>query len=116
MNVYSELAKEFKKRDNFKTIGAIVGKVEAGLPDIKISIFNGQIILNKQNLFMSDQIFSHHYSLKLSGHVTIDDVSGSIDEVFTAEKAPIKAGDLVMLIAANNNQEFFIIDKVRKLG
>lgn len=116
MNVYSELANEFKKRDNYKRIGAIVGKVESGLPDIKISIFNGQIILNKHNLFITDTLYKNEFKINLSGSIELEDVSGSIDKEFDARIAALKSGDLVMLQAANNNQEFFLIDKVRKLG
>lgn len=83
-----ELAKMFKERNNKKSIGAIIGKI-VGVNPYKISIFDGQIILQQEQLYFCENILNNTNSLK--------------------------ANDEVMLIAAENGQKFFVIDKVVKL-
>jgi len=90
MNAYIALANEFKKRNNTKKIGSIVGHVMSELPDLKISILNDQIILSAEQLYITDLLFK--------------------DEV-----DPLKKDDFVMLVPSGSGQEFFIVDRVRKV-
>ena len=90
MNGYIALANEFKKRNNTKNIGSIVGRVMSELPDLKISILNDQIILSAEQLYITDLLFK--------------------DEV-----DPLKKDDFVMLVPSGSGQEFFIVDRVRKV-
>lgn len=83
-----ELARMFKERNNKKSIGAIIGKI-VGVNPYKISIFDGQIILQQEQLYFCENILNNTNSLKVN--------------------------DEVMLVATENGQKFFVIDKVVKL-
>lgn len=91
----SELAKLFKDRNNKYYDGVLIGKVVKDFPDIKISIYSGEILLNKEKLYFTDKV--------------LDDTKP------LGENTILKIDDEVMLIPTSNSQEFFIIDKVRKL-
>lgn len=82
-----ELARMLKERNNKKSIGAIVGKVVNANP-IKISVFDGQILLDKEQTYFCSRIL---------------------------ENNTLKIDDEVMLVATENGQKFFAIDKVVKL-
>lgn len=105
-----EFAKLLKERDNKKSIGAIIGEI-IGLDPIKVSVFGNKVILNKNNLYICDNIISHskeayiklnsipeHGQIATEGEITYNNI--------------LKVGDSVMLIAIENGQKFFLVDKV----
>lgn len=87
-----ELAKMFKERDNKTPIGAIVGKIVNPLPNLRVAIFDGQFLLDKEQLYICSKI---------------DNIEFEGSEIIGIE---------VLLIPKSNEQEFYVIDKVRKLG
>ncbi|MEG0775501.1 DUF2577 family protein [Clostridium sp.] len=86
MDSVSELAKLFHERNNPKKLGTQVGKVIAAFPNIKISL-GKKVVLDKDNLIICDAIYN---------------------------KVLVR-NDEVVLIPTNDEQRFFLIDKVVKL-
>ena len=83
----NELAKKFKERDNKEYFGALAGTVLSVSP-LKIGIYDNKIILDSSNTF----------------------VCKTVSDLITAGE--IAACDSVLTIAAENNQTFFIVDKL----
>ena len=131
-NYSASVAKIFKDRENPKPIGNVVGKVTSPFPNIEISILDGAVILDKDQLYCDEilmdgykrkfesesageikhktppppqQIYSEHTEvekIKLEGELTLKDI--------------LKTGDLVLLIPADGEQIWFIVGKIKKLG
>lgn len=87
-----ELAKMFKERDNKSSIGAITGYIVSPLPSLKISIFDGSILLENEDLYICGKV---------------DNIEFESIEIIGTE---------VLLIPTSSEQRFYVIDKVRKLG
>lgn len=81
------LAKMLKERNNKSRIGACIGKV-VGINPLKVSILDGQVILQESQLYICNNLLNFE----------------------------LKQGDEVLIIPAENEQVFFIIDKVMKVG
>lgn len=94
-----ELAKELKSRNNKNNIGIVVGTV-AGVNPLKISIYGGEILLNEDNLYVCKN--ATEYTMK----VTTDTAIG------VATHEGLKINDKVAVIATEDNQKFFVIDKI----
>lgn len=121
-----ELANLLKERDNPVRMGVMLGKVESLQPLI-ISIKNGKYQIQQNRLYVCNQILerktkyhdntynesgniSHPCTHNYSGSYTADGTaSGSIhlEEVW-------RIGDLVMVVPDESEQNFFIVDIVRK--
>jgi len=115
MNAYTQLAKEFKKRDNKVGLGPIIGKVLNSLPDLKISILSGQVVLNRSQLYITKSLYEDTIDVMLSGDLNIDNVSQIVEGDISLGVDPLSEGDKVLMIPSNSGQEFFIIDIVRKV-
>lgn len=115
MNGYTALANEFKKRNNIKNIGPIVGRVMSELPDLKISILNDQIILSADQLYITDSLFKDTYDISLSGDMTINDVLQTISGDVSMKVDSLKKGEFVMVVPSGTGQEFFLVDRVKKV-
>jgi hypothetical protein len=81
------LAKEFKARNNKEYFGTLAGTVLSVNP-IKIGIYDNQIMLDSSNIF----------------------VAKTINDLIT--NSEISINDTVLVISSENNQTFFIIDKL----
>lgn len=90
-----ELAEMFKARDNPNNIGPLIGKVVAEKP-LKISILDGMVILQENQLYKCKHMQNHYY----------DSIKGT----------DLILNDEILLIPAEGEQIFFIIDKVQKVG
>lgn len=82
MSVWYDIANEFKKRDNKTTLVASIGTITSVAP-LKIK-YNNDILLDGDDYYLTDYFNS---------------LTKNID-------------DKVLLIANNDGQRFFIIDKV----
>lgn len=89
------MAKLFKDRNNKDAIGNVIGKVVSEKP-LKIAILNGLVLLDKEQLYKSEHIHTHYY----------DDI----------KKIDLFINDEVLLIPTSNEQSFYIIDKIQKVG
>ncbi|MGE4272055.1 MAG: DUF2577 family protein [Desulfitobacterium sp.] len=94
-----ELAKALKSRNNISKIGAIVGKV-VGINPLKISILGGDVLLTGDSLHVCRE--ATEYTME----VTTTDGAG------TAKHEGLKLNDRAALIATEDNQKFFVIDKL----
>ncbi|KYH35827.1 hypothetical protein CLTEP_02200 [Clostridium tepidiprofundi DSM 19306] len=106
-----EFAKMLKERNNKKAIGAITGKVVSVNP-FKISIFDGQILLKKEQLYFCNSILDNYIREYQTSEINTEQW-GSTQKIKLTDT--LKVDDEVMLIAAENGQTFFAIDKVVKL-
>lgn len=79
------LAGMFKERDVKSNIGPCVGKV-VGVNPLKISILNGEITLQEEQLYILESLFR------------------------------LNLNEQVLLIPTADEQSFFIIDVVKKAG
>lgn len=106
----TDLALEFKKRNNNKTLGAVVGKVTSTSP-LLISILSGQVILDKSKMFVCERLLEHSDS----GNINLNSVPthGSVSTSFTSTINPrLQVGNLVLCLPDDSGQKFFIVDKV----
>ena len=118
-----ELAEQFKSRDNPKTkMGAMLGKVVSTSPPV-VTIQNGRYTINGEQLYIAYHLLerkSTYSSMKQSGSITVSCPHGGgsytssstgdivLDDVW-------KAGDLVLVIPSESEQQFFVVDVVRQL-
>jgi len=141
-----KLAKMMKKRDNPKLIGPVVGTVIKTLPDIQIKALSGKVLLDKDDLYINKNLIAgYSRSVESNGVIDLsDELCGQTDLIndggyqatnhqhtlenleitdgpYSLEgelilKDSLEKGDEVLLLPTDNNQKFFIICKVKKLG
>lgn len=121
-----ELATLFKERENSVRMGAMLGKVESLSPLI-VSIKSGKYQIQQDRLYVCNQILErktkyHDNNYSESGQLTLGcshPCSGSYNASGTATgdihlEEVWRIGDLVLVIPDDVEQNFFIIDIVRK--
>lgn len=140
MTKYQEaLAKMFKQYENIDSFEPVLGVVIEGFPNLRISIYSGQVILGIDKLYMNDRLFDDYTrTYKLEGQITEYDFQNTTDtEIASNHTHPIKTlkgkgtykaegtfintdtlkvGDLVKVTPTDNGQMWFIDYKVRFLG
>ena len=140
MTKYQEaLAKMFKQYENIDPFEPVLGVVIEGFPNLRISIYSGQVILGIDKLYMNDRLFDDYTrTYKLEGQITEYDFQNTTDtEIASNHTHPIKTlagkgtykaegtfintdtlkvGDLVKVTPTDNGQMWFIDYKVRFLG
>ena len=113
----------FRERDNPKTkMGAMLGKVVSTSPPV-VTIQNGRYTIKGEQLYVAYHLLerkSAYSQMSQSGNISINchpcngsytaSCSGDIqlEEVW-------KAGDLVLVIPSETEQQFFVVDVVRQL-
>ena len=118
-----DIATLFRERDNPKTkMGAMLGKVVSTSPPV-VTIQNGQYTINGEQLYIAYHLLerkSTYSQMSQSGNISINchpcigsytsNCTGDItlDEVW-------KVGDLVLVIPSETEQQFFVVDVVRKI-
>lgn len=118
-----DLAEQFRSRDNPKTkMGAMLGKVVSTSPPV-VTIQNGRYTIKGEQLYIAYHLLerkSAYSSMNQSGSITVSCPHGGgsytssstgdivLDEVW-------KAGDLVLVIPSESEQQFFVVDVVRQL-
>lgn len=79
MKYQVQLAKILKDRENIEQIESTIGKVVSPPPNLRISIWNGKVILESNQLYMNDRLFSDHTrKFKLDGD--IDDINLTLEK------------------------------------
>lgn len=122
------LAKMLKNRDNKEYIGAVVGNVLSTDP-IKIGILDNKIILDSSLIYLCSSLkenFIRNATMEIDNY-TVDinatDSRGDTIEIINVNKKDnyntkitfkdiLKEDDKVLVIAAEDNQNFFIVDKL----
>lgn len=118
-----DLAEQFKSRDNPKTkMGAMLGKVVSTSPPV-VTIQNGMYTIKGEQLYIAYHLLerkSTYSSMNQSGSISVSCPHGGgsytssstgdivLDEVW-------KAGDLVLVIPSESEQQFFVVDVVRQI-
>lgn len=118
-----DLAEQFKSRDNPKTkMGAMLGKVVSTNPAV-ITIQDGKYTLKGEQLYIAYHLLerkSTYSSMHQSGSISVSCPHGGgsytssstgdivLDDVW-------KAGDLVLVIPSESEQQFFVVDVLRQL-
>lgn len=116
MNSINELAKMFKERENETYLGPITGSVVSVPPNIKVSCFDGKVILDKTNIVIASQVLSNYQrKLKISDVSTTatSDITEIIGELNFTDT--LKTGDEVILVPSPDLQTYFLIDKAVRL-
>lgn len=100
-----DLAKEFKNRDNKEFIGAIVGDVLSVNP-LKIGIEDNQIILDHSHFWLCGSLkeYAKNATITATGNINTD--------ATITYKNILSLNDKVLVIASEDNQTFFIVDKL----
>lgn len=134
-----ELAKMFKQYENIDPFEPVLGVVIEGFPNLRISIYSGQVILGIDKLYMNDRLFDDYTrTYKLEGQIIEYDFQNTTNtEIASNHTHPIKTlagkgtykaegtfintdtlkvGDLVKVTPTDNGQMWFIDYKVRYLG
>lgn len=121
------LAKMFKERNNTSLIGPCVGKVVSPKP-LKIEILNGDVILQEEQLYISRSLLDRDYDCDVSGVGSMGEVisyDGTLVSLNLTKDShggktklyfELKVNDEVLLIPTENEQVFFIVDIVEKVG
>lgn len=94
-----DLAKKLKERDNVDRIGPVVGTVVSENPLI-IRIYDGDILATGNNLFVCRNATTYAMDVLTQ------------NETGTATHEGLKINDKVAVMATENNQKFFVIDKL----
>lgn len=129
-----ELAKELKVRNNKVPIGPCIGKIEALEPEPVITIQNGTYRLNNDQIYVCYQILERWTSFQdfitkdgaatLSGTILHPNSSHDFITKSSTLRCDVgqvrleevwKKGDWVLVIPAENEQTFFIVDVLRPL-
>lgn len=121
-----ELANLLKERENPIKMGVMLGKVESLSPLI-ISIKNGKYQIQQNRLYVCNQILErktnyHDDNYSESGNLSLGcshgcaggyNASGTANGSIHLEEV-WRVGDLVMVVPDESEQNFFIVDIVRK--
>ena len=118
-----DLEEQFKSRDNPKTkMGAMLGKVVSTNPAV-VTIQDGKYTIKGEQLYVAYHLLerkSTYSSMHQSGSISVSCPHGGgsytststgdivLDEVW-------KAGDLVLVIPSESEQQFFVVDVLRQL-
>ena len=124
----TDLAKQFKVRDNPKPIGACIGKVES-LSPVVISIQSGKFKLQADQIYICNQILERETTFRdyiadqeQSGSISVScehgggsySASGDIECNGRVHLNEVwKVGDYVMVVPDESGQHFFIVDILR---
>nr|DAH45163.1 MAG TPA: Protein of unknown function (DUF2577) [Caudoviricetes sp.] len=118
-----ELGSLFRERDNPKTkMGAMLGKVVSTSPPV-VTIQNGKYTIKGEQLYVAYHLLerkSAYSSMNQSGSITVSCPHGGGSYTSTSSgdiqlEEVWKAGDLVLVIPSESEQQFFIVDVVRQL-
>ena len=145
MDWATTLAKELKQRENPQMLGAILGIVITPPPALKISILNGSVFITNCYILQKivegytkiatipEQTATGTAKGKGTTNIVNDGGEGAIPHSHTvitdvaiktigipsAEicfEDTLKAGDEVLLVVSPDNQTYFVIGKVKKIG
>lgn len=118
-----DLAEQFKSRDNPKTkMGAMLGTVVSTTPPV-VTIQNGRYTIKGDQLYVAYHLLerqSAYTNMHQKGSISVScpHGGGSYTSTSTGDiqlEEVWKAGDLVLVIPSETEQQFFVVDVVRKL-
>ncbi|AOY76689.1 DUF2577 family protein [Clostridium formicaceticum] len=124
-----EISKLFTERNNRQVIGNVVGKVVSTFPNVKVSILDGTVILEKDQLYCCDHVlagYTREFQSESEGDIITHTPPPQIYDAHTVMESlehtgkityidTIKVGDEVLLVSTVDEQTWFIVDKITKL-
>lgn len=128
----NDIANEFKNRDNISNIGAVVGTVLSVEP-LKLGILNNAVILDKSNSYICRTLkekYKRKADIEIKPYnvgIEVTDSGGNTSNMLKVTedkkdydtviifKEILKEGDRVLVIATENNNTFFIVDKLEEI-
>ena len=132
------LARMFKARDNPEWLGAVTGEVVKAPPELEVKLENKAIVKNHKIIISIEKIIGYKRTYSLEGNVTQYD----FDNTTSSEAVPnhpshpipklsgkgtykaegtiqwtdtLKVGDKVLMLPTNEEEYFYLIDKVVRL-
>lgn len=118
-----DLAEQFKSRDNPKTkMGAMLGTVVSTSPPV-VTIQNGRYTIKGDQLYVAYHLLerqSTYTNMHQKGSISVSCPHGGGTYTSTSTgdiqlEEVWKVGDLVLVIPSETEQQFFVVDVVRKL-
>ena len=130
MSWENELALELKKRDNVQPLGSIEGKLISINP-FRVSIKEGKIILNTEQIHISRSLLTKRYTAKGTGNlkgsglgnITLSGEKKITDELKWSDVEiefdfeityKLEVGQKVYVLPTSSEQIFFICDVVEE--
>lgn len=133
-----QLAGELKKRDNPSILGPLLGIVLSPPPALKISILDGKVFVTEIYI-LSSLLEQYERNLTMpiesvQGELTLQEYVATREDgevlppheykinLFEIQKKKIvtedtlKKGDTVLLLSSNDNQKYFCLGRVTRLG
>lgn len=110
MSVYTDIAKEFKARNNPSIDEPVIGTVISSSP-LSISIYNGAITLNKDIIYVCENLVSIKGTISISSFSDSNGDSHAVNNTFEIKRT-LNVGDKVMCIPTDHGQKYFIVEKV----
>lgn len=96
-----------------------IGKVVALLPSIKIQLNSVNLMLEDNDMIIADHLLSHKRTVSISGGAVVGNVNPSgnltsfaLTDATMSINSPLKVGDEVILLSANDGQLYYVMDKV----
>jgi hypothetical protein len=115
MNGINELAKMFKDRNNKPYLGPITGTIISAPPEIKISCFDGAVILTKSKVIIAASVLEgYERKISISGASAAPSPVSTMDGTLTFTDT-LKPGDEVILVPTTDEQTYFLMDKAVRL-
>lgn len=132
------LARMLKARDNPLWVGAVTGEVVKAPPQLEVKLENGVIIKNHKIMISIEKIIGYQREFSLKGtinSITINATTsnkpcslgatnqhgtikgnGEYETIGTIQWTDtLKVGDKVLMLPTNENEYFYLIDKVVRL-
>lgn len=128
----------FKARDNPEWLGAVTGEVVKAPPELEVKLENKAIVKNHKIIISIEKIIGYKRTYSLEGNITQYD----FDNTTSSEPVPnhpshpipklsgkgtyqaegtiqwtdtLKVGDKVLMLPTNEEEYFYLIDKVVRL-
>lgn len=132
------LAQIIKARDNPKWLGAITGEVIKAPPNLEVRLENKVVIKNHKIIISIEKIIGYQRTYSLKGNITKYDFDNTTSSeavpnhpahpipklsgtgTYTAEGTiqwtdTLKVGDKVLMLPTNEQEYFYLIDRVVRL-
>lgn len=109
MSEYTKLAEEFKSRDNEDYIGIVVGTVESIIP-LSVTISGGKAIFPEVDANGNKLLYVCKNATEYQIPFQLESPNGGVSGTITHEG--LKQGDKVAVIATEDNQKLFVVDKL----
>lgn len=117
-NGAARLVQLMQKHGHNADVNVELATVLAPPPALKIRFNSDNLTLDADALIVAEHLTEHTRTVSISGGVVSGDVSPSgtltsftLSDAFMTVKTPLKAGDQVSVLSANDGQLYYVLDK-----